>query len=115
MSASADRWVATGTGPAKVLAAARERLQNGHVGDRVRLTVELDERERAQVGRLLGVAWKPPPKRSPSATSVPASPPSTTTSSRSSLGTAEHPTTCEPNAPPTSPPALPRSTPPMRH
>ncbi|UFN96260.1 TIGR02679 domain-containing protein [Micromonospora aurantiaca] len=58
MSASADRWVATGTGPAKVLAAARERLQNGHVGDRVRLTVELDERERAQVGRLLGVAWE---------------------------------------------------------
>ncbi|MEU4161709.1 TIGR02679 domain-containing protein [Actinoplanes sp. NPDC026670] len=58
MSAAADRWALAGTGPAKVLAAARARLQKGETGDRVRLAVDLDDRERTQVGRLLGVAWE---------------------------------------------------------
>jgi uncharacterized protein (TIGR02679 family) len=44
-------------GPARVLAAARSRLEAAHVGDRVRVPVTLTATDRAHVGRLLGLPW----------------------------------------------------------
>ncbi len=50
-------------GPALVLAAARERIENGHTGG-AGLAVALHAEQRHQVGQLLGIAWevsgKPP-------------------------------------------------------
>lgn len=45
------------SGPAKVLAHARERLERGRLGVRGRLRVELSGAERAQVGQIADVAW----------------------------------------------------------
>ena len=44
-------------GPAKVLAAARRRIEAGTAMTAGRLRVELDPEERAQVGQLLGTPW----------------------------------------------------------
>ncbi|HEY0560106.1 MAG TPA: TIGR02679 domain-containing protein [Frankiaceae bacterium] len=44
-------------GAARVLAAARSRLEAGHAGDRVRIPVTLTAADRAHVGRLLGLSW----------------------------------------------------------
>lgn len=45
-------------GPAKVVAEIRRRAERGHSTDRGTLRCELDETERKQVGRLLGVQWE---------------------------------------------------------
>lgn len=57
MSAAADRWAAL-PGPAKVLAAARELLENGKKGPGVTLRITLDAGERDQVGRIFGMSWE---------------------------------------------------------
>ncbi|WP_050778018.1 TIGR02679 domain-containing protein [Micromonospora sp. ATCC 39149] len=57
MSAAADRWAAL-PGPTKVLAAARELLENGKTGPGVTVRITLDAVERDQVGRILGMSWE---------------------------------------------------------
>ncbi|WBC05312.1 TIGR02679 domain-containing protein [Micromonospora sp. WMMA1976] len=57
MSVAADRW-ANLPGPTKVLAAARDLLENGKTGLNVTVRVTLDAAERDQVGRILGMAWE---------------------------------------------------------
>lgn len=49
-------WAAL-PGPARVLDAARARLEAGHTGDRVRVAVALSSGDRNQLGRLLGLSW----------------------------------------------------------
>ncbi len=56
MSETADRWAAQ-PGPAKLLAAARDLLEEKRTGDRVTVHTQLTDTERAQVGRFLGLAW----------------------------------------------------------
>ncbi|MEU7999344.1 TIGR02679 domain-containing protein [Micromonospora sp. NPDC049060] len=56
MTAAVDAWAQL-AGPAKVLAAARLLVEERHTGPAVTVRVDLDKTERAQVAKLLGLAW----------------------------------------------------------
>jgi hypothetical protein len=52
-------------GPNRVMLAVRDRLEAGHSLKSGSLAVDLDQEERREVGKLLGMAWEDSGKRVP--------------------------------------------------